>query len=100
MLLKSRPFDVAPVMNEFRQTANRGAVENVAPAATNPPLVPSPSSTPAFAETSPEWLALQRLGFRVHSSRYFLVAWSFSARHDLAWMRRHWYYTLGDTDLA
>ena len=53
-----------------------------------------------FPETAPEWLLFQELGFRVHATRYFLVAWSFSARHDLAWMRRHWYYTLGDTDLA
>jgi len=56
--------------------------------------------TVLFPDTAPEWLAFQRLGFRVQASRYFLVAWSFSARHDLAWMRRHWYYTLGDTDLA
>lgn len=53
-----------------------------------------------FADTSPEWLHFQRLGLRVQATRYFLVAWSFSARHDLAWIRRHWYYTLGDTDLV
>ena len=56
--------------------------------------------TAVFPDTAPEWLAFQRLGFRVLATRYFLVAWSFSARHDLPWMRRHWYYTLGDTDLA
>jgi hypothetical protein len=56
--------------------------------------------TALFPDSAPEWLHFQRLGFRVHASRYFLVAWSFSARHDLPWMRRHWYYTLGDTDLA
>lgn len=56
--------------------------------------------TTLFADTSPEWLHFQRLGLRVHATRYFLVAWSFSARHDLAWIRRHWHYTLGDTDLA
>jgi hypothetical protein len=56
--------------------------------------------TALFADTAPEWLAFQRLGFHALATRYFLVAWSFSARHDLAWMRRHWYYTLGDTDLA
>ena len=53
-----------------------------------------------FPDTAPEWLAFQRLGLRVRATRYFLVAWSFSARHDLDWIRRHWYYTLGDTDLA
>jgi L-amino acid N-acyltransferase YncA len=53
-----------------------------------------------FPDTAPEWLLFQDLGFRVHATRYFLVAWSFSARHDLGWMRRHWYYTLGDTDLV
>jgi hypothetical protein len=53
-----------------------------------------------FPDTAPEWLAFQEAGFRVHATRYFLVAWSFSARHDLAWMRQHWYYTLGDTDLC
>ena len=56
--------------------------------------------TAVFPDTAPEWLAFQRLGFRVRATRYFLVAWSFSARHDLPWMRRHWFYTLGDTDLA
>ena len=56
--------------------------------------------TALFPESAPEWLAFQRLGLRVHATRYFLVAWSFSAVHDLEWMRRHWYYTLGDTDLA
>jgi L-amino acid N-acyltransferase YncA len=56
--------------------------------------------TAVFPETAPEWLAFQELGFRVHATRYFLVAWSFSRVHDLAWMQRHWYYTLGDTDLA
>ncbi|HEX6883262.1 MAG TPA: GNAT family N-acetyltransferase [Planctomycetota bacterium] len=56
--------------------------------------------TTLFPDTAPEWSLFQELGFRVHATRYFLVAWSFSARHDLAWMRRHWYYTLGDTDLC
>jgi hypothetical protein len=56
--------------------------------------------TTLVSDTAPEWLAFQRAGFRVEATRYFLVAWSFSTRHDLAWMRRHWYYTLGDTDLA
>jgi hypothetical protein len=56
--------------------------------------------TALFPDTSPEWLAFQRLGLCVHATRYFLVAWSFSPRHDLDWMERHWYYTLGDTDLA
>lgn len=56
--------------------------------------------TTLFPESAPEWLAFQRLGFRVHPTRYFLVAWSFSSVHDLAWMQRHWYYTLGDTDLV
>ena len=56
--------------------------------------------TALFPESAPEWLGFQRLGLRVHATRYFLVAWSFSAVHDLEWMRRHWFYTLGDTDLA
>jgi len=56
--------------------------------------------TALVPDTAREWLAFQRSGFRVLATRYFLVAWSFSARHDLPWMRRHWYYTLGDTDLA
>jgi hypothetical protein len=56
--------------------------------------------TTVFADTAPEWLAFQELGFHVQATRYFLVAWSFSPRFHLGWMRRHWYYTLGDTDLA
>jgi hypothetical protein len=56
--------------------------------------------TSVFADVSPEWLHFQRLGLRVRATRYFLVAWSFSERHGLDWIRRHWHYTLGDTDLA
>lgn len=56
--------------------------------------------TALFPESAPEWLAFQRLGLAVRATRYFLVAWSFSRVHDLGWMQQHWYYTLGDTDLA
>jgi len=56
--------------------------------------------TTVFPDRAPEWQLFQRLGLRVQATRYFLVAWSFSPRHDLAWMRQHWYYTLGDTDLV
>lgn len=51
-------------------------------------------------DTSAEWLILQDLGLRVRPTRYFLVGWSFSRRHSLRWLWRHWYYTLGDTDLC
>lgn len=56
--------------------------------------------TTLFPDTAPEWLVFQDLGFHACATRYFLVAWSFSPRFHLGWMRRHWYYTLGDTDLA
>jgi hypothetical protein len=53
-----------------------------------------------FPDTAPEWLAFQRLGFRVHPSRYILAARSYVERYSVAWLRKHWYYTLGDTDLC
>jgi len=56
--------------------------------------------TAVVPDTSDEWLILQDLGFRVRPTRYFLVGWSFSRQHSLRWLWRHWYYTLGDTDLC
>jgi hypothetical protein len=56
--------------------------------------------TAVLPDTAPEYLDLQRRGFRVAPTRYFLVGRSYSKRHDLRWVYRHWYYTLGDTDLV
>jgi hypothetical protein len=56
--------------------------------------------TTVLPDTAPEYLDLQARGFRVRPTRYFLVGRSYSKRHDLRWVYRHWYYTLGDTDLV
>ena len=56
--------------------------------------------TALFPDTAPEWLAFQEVGFRVYDSTYFLVGRNYQKQYDMRWLRRHWYYTLGDTDLA
>jgi hypothetical protein len=56
--------------------------------------------TTVIPDTAPEYLDLQGRGFRVRPTRYFLVGRSYSKRHDLRWAYKHWYYTLGDTDLV
>jgi hypothetical protein len=56
--------------------------------------------TTVLPDTAPEYLDLQARGFRVRPTRYFLVGRSYSKRHDLRWVYRNWFYTLGDTDLV
>lgn len=51
-------------------------------------------------DTSSWWLDLQRLGFRARASDLLLVARSYTRSIDDEWLRRHWYFTLADTDLA
>jgi hypothetical protein len=46
------------------------------------------------------WLPLQRMGMRVHPTRYFLVAYDHGPGHDVRWLYHGWYHTLGDTDLV
>ncbi len=53
-----------------------------------------------FPETAPEWLDFQRAGFRARGTQYVLVGRSYARRIEFPWLRRSWYYTLGDTDLA
>ena len=53
-----------------------------------------------FPETAPEWLAFQRAGFRARGTQYVLAGRSYARRIDFPWLRRNWYYTLGDTDLV
>ncbi len=56
--------------------------------------------TALFPDTAPEWLALQDVGFRARDTVYFLVARNFVKQYDMRWLRRNWYYTLGNTDLV
>ncbi len=56
--------------------------------------------TAIFPDTTAEWLDFQRAGFRVAPSRYFLIGRQYLRGYDVRWMHRHWYYTLGDTDLV
>jgi hypothetical protein len=53
-----------------------------------------------FPDTAPQWLEFQRAGFRVAPTRYVLAARSYQRRVTRDWLRKHWYYTLGDTDLV
>jgi hypothetical protein len=53
-----------------------------------------------FPDSKCEWLDFQRAGFRVAPTRYFLIARQYLRGYDVHWMHRHWYYTLGDTDLV
>ena len=53
-----------------------------------------------FADTSPEWLELQRRGFRVLPTDYVLAARTFRAPFDRDFLFWRWCYTLGDTDLV
>jgi len=53
-----------------------------------------------FPETAPEWLAFQERGFRARGTRYVLAGRTYAKRTSMAWLRRNWYYTLGDTDLV
>ena len=39
-------------------------------------------------------------GFRAAPTRYFLVGRNYVKKYDMRWLYRHWYYTLGDTDLV
>ncbi len=56
--------------------------------------------TAVFPDTVPEWQAFQRAGFRVRPTRYFPVARNYVAPYRMPWLHRHWYYTLGDSDLC
>jgi hypothetical protein len=60
----------------------------------------SPELVAFFADTAPEWLAFQRLGFRVRPSRYVQVGRSYVRSLALADVRRRFWWTLGDTDLV
>lgn len=53
-----------------------------------------------FPETSPELAAFQRAGFRVRRTGYLVAARAYTRHPDVEWLREHWHYGLGDTDLA
>ncbi|MCI0586136.1 MAG: GNAT family N-acetyltransferase [Planctomycetes bacterium] len=53
-----------------------------------------------FPDSSPWYGWFQREGFRVAPTDYSMVGRTFDARHDAEWLRRRWFYTLGDTDLV
>jgi hypothetical protein len=51
-------------------------------------------------DTCADWLAFQLAGFRAAPTRYFVICRNYVKRYDPRWLYRHWYYTLGDTDLC
>jgi len=50
-----------------------------------------------FPDTAPEWLAFQRLGFRVRGTREYLCFRSFQRPAIMSWLFHHWSYVRGDT---
>lgn len=56
--------------------------------------------TAVFPETVPDWIRFQEAGFRAAPTQYPFVARTCVRRFDPPWLRRNWYYTLGDTDLV
>lgn len=59
---------------------------------------------PALALVVPDWSFwfgwMQARGWRVHPSAYTMCVRTWDRRHGPAWLRRHWWYTLADTDLV
>ncbi len=53
-----------------------------------------------FPDSSPWYGWFQREGFRVAPTDYCMVGRAFDPRYDSEWLRRRWFYTLGDTDLV
>jgi len=57
-----------------------------------------------LAQFVPDWSHwfgwFQDRGWRVHPSVYTMCIRTWSRPHGAAWMRRHWWYTLADTDLV
>ena len=51
-------------------------------------------------EWSPWCADFQERGFRVQPTDYLTTARSWARRYDLVWLRDHWWYQLGDTDLV
>jgi hypothetical protein len=56
--------------------------------------------TAVFPDTAAEWLSFQRAGFRVRPTRYFPVGRNYVPKYRMPWLHKHWYYTLGDSDLV
>jgi hypothetical protein len=52
-----------------------------------------------FPDSVGEWKAFQKAGFDARPTHYFLIGRQYVRGYDMPWMHRHWYYTLGDTDL-
>jgi len=56
--------------------------------------------TALFPDTVAEWHDFQAAGFRAAPTRYFIIGRQYVRGFDMFWLHRHWYYTLGDTDLC
>jgi len=58
-----------------------------------------PRLTAVFPDTIDEWERFQDAGFGTRPSSYFLIGRQYVRGYDMPWVHKHWYYTLGDTDL-
>ena len=82
------PFDLEAAAELLAWWRDRAVAANAGPL------------TCVFPDTSAEWLALQEVGFRARDTVYFLTARNFVKQYDMRWLRRHWFYTLGNSDLV
>ncbi len=57
-------------------------------------------TTMIMPEWSPWFERIQEQGFHVRPSGYFMVARNFERKYDMLWLRDHWWYQIGDTDLV
>lgn len=53
-----------------------------------------------FPEWSPWFERFQEWGFLFRSSDLFMVSRNFHPQYSTLWLRDHWWYTMGDTDLV
>ena len=60
----------------------------------------SPELATSFPDTSPEFASFQDDGFRVVGTDRVVAARAYEPHLSRAWLRAHWYLTLGDTDLV
>jgi hypothetical protein len=83
---------LAPAEDDDATAALLGAVEDRARADGSDALAS------VWNHVDPRFLRIQRLGYQVMGTPYFLVLASF--KYDTIHYRDHWYFTMGDSDLV
>lgn len=57
-----------------------------------------PALASVWSAQDPRFLHLQRMGYLVRGTSYFLVVQTF--KHDVPYLRENWFYTMGDCDMV